>query len=107
MPNVAVDPQGGVHVAWFDQRADPTGALVEVYYAHSADGGATFGPNLRLTDAPFPAALSHHQFFQPPGGVFLGDYLGIAASEDRAVVAFPDTRYGRADVFIATVLASG
>lgn len=102
LPAVAVSPAGDVHVAWIDQRADPTGLAAEVYYAHSPDGGATWEPNLRLTDAPFLTLLSHHQ--SPAQVAFLGDYIGLTASDDRAVVAFPDTRYGRADVFVATVI---
>jgi hypothetical protein len=100
MPQVAFSPNGrDLHAAWIDQRLDQSGQLVEVYYAHSPDGGETWDANLDLSDAPFLAALSHHQTL----AVFIGDYFGLQASNDRAVIAFPDTRYGRADVFLATV----
>lgn len=99
-PQIAVGPAGDVHVAWFDQRADPTGVLAEVFYAHSADGLA-WDPNLRVTDQPFVTTLSTHQDLQQLA--FLGEYIGLQASADRAVIAFPDTRYGRADVFVATI----
>lgn len=100
IPTVAVSPNGhDVHVAWLDQRNDPSGLLVEVFYAHSGNRGTSFDPNLVVTDAPFLSTLSQHQ----SGTVFVGDYIGLQASDDRAVVAFPDTRYGRADIFIATI----
>ncbi|HEV8361052.1 MAG TPA: sialidase family protein [Candidatus Thermoplasmatota archaeon] len=106
MAQVAVSPNGrDVHVAWMDQRHDPSGLLIEAYYAHSPDGGVTWEPNIKLSDAPFLSALSHHQTLAPVHtGLFVGDYIGLQASDDRAVIAFPDTRYGRADVFIATVV---
>jgi hypothetical protein len=37
-----------VHVAWIDERD----GNLETYYNHSADGGATFGPETRLTIDP-------------------------------------------------------
>jgi hypothetical protein len=104
---LAVSPNGqDVHVAWLDQRNDPTGQLVEAYYAHSPDAGATWEPNIKLSDLPYLADLGHHQAPVPGvgGGIFLGDYMGLAASDDRAVIAFPDTRYGRPDIFVATVV---
>jgi hypothetical protein len=110
MPQVALSPNGrDLHVAWMDQRHDPSGQLVEVYYRHSPDGGITWDPEMLVSDAPFLADLSHHQnpLYVTPlgtGGIFVGDYIGLQASDDRAVIAFPDTRYGRADVFVATVV---
>jgi hypothetical protein len=101
MPEVAVSPRGDVHAAWLDQRDDPGGQTVEAFYAHSADG-LSWDPNLKVSDVPFPAALGHHQSVQ--NGPFIGDYMGLGATDDRAVLAFPDTRYGRADVFVATIV---
>lgn len=106
MATVAVSPNGrDVHVAWMDQRADPSGVLADIYYAHSPDGGATWDPNLKVTDRPFATTLSHHQSIVPQHtGVFVGDYIGLSATDGKAVVAFPDTRYGRADIFVATIV---
>ncbi|MBI4393032.1 MAG: exo-alpha-sialidase [Euryarchaeota archaeon] len=105
MPAIALSPNGkDVHVAWLDQRFDPTGVTAVVYYAHSGDKGETFDANLLVSDQPFVTTLSQHQILVGLGqGVFIGDYIGLQASNDRAVIAFPDTRYGRADIFIATV----
>jgi hypothetical protein len=44
-PAVAVGSTGSVHVAWTDY----TPGNPEIYYKKSGDGGATWGPNKRLT----------------------------------------------------------
>lgn len=99
-PAVALGPAGDVHVLWFDARHDPTGEgrVVDLYYGHSRDGIA-FDANLRVTEDSFVPYLSRHQA-QP---FFIGDYLGIAASDEEAVMIWPDTRHGRSDVFAAIV----
>lgn len=90
-PAIAVSPAGDVHVMWYDARHDATGEgrIVDVYYAHSRDG-ATFEPNLRITEQSFVPYLGRHQN-QP---FFIGDYLGIQASDQEAVMIWPDTRTG-------------
>jgi len=107
MPWVDVDPDGGVHVAWYDRRNDPDNRLMDVYYAYSADGGATFGPNVQVTEVPFDGDLGHHQ----NGGPFIGDYIGLDAASEAAYVFWADTRHagepGRergSDVYSATIL---
>lgn len=99
-PAVAVSPSGDVHVSFFDARNDPTGEgrLVDLYYAHSADGVA-FDANLRVSEASFVPYLARHQN-QP---FFIGDYNGIQASDQEAVMIWPDTRHHRSDVFAAIV----
>lgn len=44
-PAVAVDTNGSVHLVW----SDYTPGNPEIYYKKSGDGGATWGPNKRLT----------------------------------------------------------
>lgn len=42
---------GDLHVTWWDRRhSTAEGTFEDVYYARSADGGRTFGPNHRITD---------------------------------------------------------
>ncbi|HEV8359837.1 MAG TPA: sialidase family protein, partial [Candidatus Thermoplasmatota archaeon] len=100
-PAVALSPRGDVHVTWFDARNDPTlgeGHLVDLYYGHSADGLA-FDPSIRVTDDSFLPYLGRHQN-QP---FFIGDYLGVQASDAGAVMIWPDTRTGESEVFAARV----
>jgi len=44
-----------VCVVWFDERDGNT----EIYYKQSADGGATWGPDVRLTNDPSSSQLSY------------------------------------------------
>jgi hypothetical protein len=57
--NMDVDPTtGGVSLAWRDARNDPMNEKVDIYSATSADGGATFMPNVKISDNPSDMSLS-------------------------------------------------
>ncbi len=45
-PDIAVDENGVIHVAWRDGRSHDT----DIYYANSTDGGNSFSTNLRVND---------------------------------------------------------
>lgn len=51
-PVVAVSPNGTVGVAWYDRRNDPNRMCWDYLAAFSTDGGATFGPNAKISSAP-------------------------------------------------------
>lgn len=69
---LAVDPiDGSADVIFYDRRGDPKNRAQTVVLARSTDGGSTF-QNYAWTSEPFEA-----------GGVFFGDYSGIAASGGR------------------------
>lgn len=69
---LAVDPaDSSVNVIFYDRRIDPQNRKQIVVLARSSDGGRTFG-NYAWTDEPFEA-----------GGVFFGDYSGLAAHSGR------------------------
>jgi len=69
---LAVDPiDGSVNVIFYDRRRDPRNRKQIVVLARSTDGGRTF-TNYAWTDEPFEA-----------GGVFFGDYSGLAAYAGR------------------------
>jgi hypothetical protein len=69
---LAVDPtDGSVDVIFYDRRRDPENRKQIVVLARSTDGGHSF-INYAWTDEPFEA-----------GGVFFGDYSGIAAYGGR------------------------
>lgn len=88
VPAIAVSPAGNVHVLWYDARNDPSARFVDVYYAHSPDG-RSFAPNLRVTAASFE------------DNGMLHDYVGLDASDERAMLAFAITEDDTADVFTA------
>ena len=69
---LAVDPtDGSVNVVFYDRRGDPQNRKQIVALARSTDGGHNFS-NYTWSDEPFEA-----------GGVFFGDYSGIAAYGGR------------------------
>lgn len=95
-PAIAVSRDGIVAVSWTDGRDDEgRGAWCwDVYAAVSGDGGRTFAPEVRLTEAPTCS--------QTPGNGgagyrwrWGGDYAGITSDgEGRFLVAWSDTRRG-------------
>ena len=69
---LAVDPiDGAANVIFYDRRGDPKNRKQTVTLARSTDRGASF-QNYAWTNEPFEA-----------GGVFFGDYSGIAALGGR------------------------
>lgn len=97
-PSVAVAPNGRVDVVFYDRRDDPANKLLTLYYAFSVDGGQTF-ENVRVGDVLFDGDLGFHQ----SGAPFLGDYLGVASTNDTAHAFWADTRHGASDVFTAAI----
>jgi hypothetical protein len=69
---LAVDPiDGSANIVFYDRRGDPKNRMQTVVLARSTDGGNNF-KNYAWTTEPFEV-----------GGVFFGDYSGIAASGGR------------------------
>jgi len=103
-PAIAASADGQTLTAAFYSSRDNPGSntLLDMYLAQSFDGGATWQPNIRLTDVSSDAALAP----LTGAGYMLGDYLGIAESTNANVPAVPvwvDTRTGNPDPFVARV----
>ena len=84
---VDADPDPIHHYVILRVDPDPTPGVSgdrEVWFARSADGGASFLPPTRLS---------------PPGSQGYG--IGLAADGDRVVVAWVDDRFQRHTVFVA------
>lgn len=86
-PDVSIAPNGRIDVAWYDYRNDVGSQLTDAYYTYSKDGGATWAPNIRLSEH---ASDRHIGFFAGNGGVRAP--IGIASSNEAAYVAWEDTR---------------
>lgn len=81
---------------WADTRDDPTMVRYNIYYTRSTDGGKTWGfedktlgysaKDTRVTD------FSSNPNRGFPGGQFIGDYMGIAATQGDVYMVWPDTR---------------
>jgi hypothetical protein len=95
-PEITVGPDGVIHAMWADMRDDPSQVRYNIYYTRSTDGGKTWGfedktlgysaKDTRVTDF----GSNPNRGF--PGGQFLGDYMGIAASSSDVYMVWPDTR---------------
>ena len=95
-PWVTVDSSGVVQVTFLDRREDPNNYLFGIYLATSTDGGATFGPNVRMSSGNFG----------PSGFGFLGDYTGASSGGGKIHALWPDARTGNEDVYSHPVLLS-
>ncbi len=103
---INVAPGGKTLTAvFYDHRNNPTSnTLVDMYLALSQDGGATWQPNVRVTDVSTDASLAP----LTADGYMLGDYLGVANPAKTTVPAVPvwvDTRTGNPDPFVARARA--
>lgn len=103
-PGISVSPNGRIDVAWFDFRNDPfyvartpTSSPVtryaDIYMTSSTDGGATWSPNLKVTDRAIDTSI----------GVTFSNYglrgpIGIASTEAAAYVVWPDSRAGNTEL---------
>ena len=87
-PDLDVDPNGVIHAMWGDTRDDLSNLKYHIYYSRSEDGGQTWLENGRVTDFP----SNPNRAF--PGGVFIGDYYDLAATEDDVYMVWSDSRLG-------------
>lgn len=101
-PWITYAKDGTAHLVYFDGRDDPRNQLLATYVASTRDGSAFV--ETAVTDAPF-----HPDADGFTGDNFLGDYLGIAASDLGVFPVWPDTRsaknaVGDTDLFVARLL---
>ena len=97
-PSIATSPNGDLHVMWGDFRDDRAQTRYHIYYTTSSNKGDTWGfrdeeldidtPDTRVTDFHSNANKGF------PGGVFIGDYFSIAASDKDVYMVWADTRLG-------------
>jgi hypothetical protein len=86
-PWIAVNEKGHIAAMWYDTRNDAGNHLLDVYCAMSFDGGATFTPNMRVTDTNFEPNTG-----QFGGNGFLGDYNGMSTAGNKFHLVWTDTR---------------
>ncbi|MBI1803866.1 MAG: T9SS type A sorting domain-containing protein [Ignavibacteriae bacterium] len=95
LPWLKVDTYGGVNVAFYDSRIDPTNNLLtRVTLAHSVDGGQTF-KNYPISDTAFVTT------YVPGTYGYFGDYMGLTTTGDYVIPNWWDPRRGTYQTFIA------
>jgi subtilisin-like proprotein convertase family protein len=87
-PTLSTGPTGRVVVAWYDRRLDEADNLfVDYYAAMSEDGGATFGPNERISDESTPIVLDPNL-----ATCYHGDYDQQFQTASTAFIQWADDR---------------
>jgi len=84
-PAIAVDGEGVVGVSWNDRRADPTDLCYQPYFAASADGGASFSPNVEVSQELTCPAGSHAE-----GTPLDSDYRYLNGGDTQGIVGLPE-----------------
>src|SRR6185295_5464353 len=92
------DDQGNLALIWCDTRHDPAGHRLDVFGTISTDGGQTFSPNFRVTDASFDADDGKFTDATGQDNFYLGDFTGLALANQTAFAAWTDTRNGNQDI---------
>ncbi|MDQ4089107.1 MAG: glycoside hydrolase [Actinomycetota bacterium] len=90
-PGIAIAPNGRVDVAWFDQRNGGGRLVTDVYATRSTDFGATWSPNVRVTDVPIDRNLG---VWKPGTGGDVRQPVGVASSNELTHYLWDDTRNG-------------
>jgi hypothetical protein len=86
-PNLGVAPNGRLDAVWWDFRDDVGGFTNDVYYAYSTDNGETWSKNYRITDRSIDRRRGVWS-----NGFDMRTPVGIASTDDLAVIAWDDTR---------------
>jgi len=95
-PTVSVDSAGNVNVFFYDRRENPGTSTTNVYFAQSADGGATFAPNIRVTEVAttwgsIPSDITPN----------FGDYMTSLSVGTDVLITWSDGRNGDPDSYFA------
>lgn len=104
-PWLSAAPGGRIDLVFYDRSCDPTGDTLNcVTLASTHDGGATWTTATLLGQGfdgdAFPACL---QFVDSPScdRHFLGDYIAVASTDDKAQALWTGTGANALDVFSA------
>ena len=92
-PWVSVDStNGNVEVAFYDQRDDPGGSLINLYLARSTNGGASFDENSRVSSTGSDPRIQADVSGSNANPIGIGDYIALAAVRGKAHMLWTDTR---------------
>ena len=92
LPFVAVAPNGTVAVSWYDRRRDPDNLLIDVFMRISPAGGASFGPDLKISEVSFPPPQVNRSLGFPPYTCYFSSYNWIAADASAFYLVWTDNR---------------
>lgn len=94
LPRLAFSPQGRLDALFFDRRDDPRNFANHTYFTFSADGGARFSPNRRISRAPSSTRIGAQYANTSAAGQYeIGARLGLLSERRHSVAVWPDTRH--------------
>lgn len=93
---MSLAPNGRIDAVWLDTRDNPGSINSSLYYSCSTDGGVSWSPNERLSDA-FNPHLGWPQQNK------LGDYFDMISDETGAHLAWANTFNGEQDVYYSYI----
>ncbi|MGA7732043.1 MAG: S-layer homology domain-containing protein, partial [Chloroflexia bacterium] len=97
-PVITIGADSRIHAFWMDRRLDPSNRFFHEWYSSSTDGGATWLPDVQVSDIPQDLNIG----FPPGSGNAAGDYWGIDTYLDTVYVAWNDTRFGNEqDIYVS------
>jgi hypothetical protein len=105
-PQLIADPNGVIGCTFYEFGQKPTSYLIDVIMAQSFDDGATFS-NFTVTDQPWDPSVDAPWSHGDSSLTFIGDYLGIDASNRGFFPLWTDTRTGIQNLFSAIVPEKG
>ena len=89
----AAGDSGTLTVSWYDRRLDPFSNLAfDRFLTYSTDGGATWNPNVRISDVSSPVAQTLPNFDPNIAFCYHGDYDQVAVVGDVVHVLWADDR---------------
>jgi hypothetical protein len=91
-PWIAVDQSGRFHAMWLDRRVDPNNHDITTFQGRSVDDGLTWTNQRIGTKAWNP----DNGFFK--SGAFIGDYSGLAASDEVIYPVWTDGRHSAIEI---------
>ncbi len=111
-PTVSVGPAGTVDLTYYESYepdgtvlfgGGPGTSLVDVYWVRSSDGGQTFGPPVRLTDATTDWGAARAVSNLKPA---FGDYNDAVSVGNKVLATWGDGRIGYPEVYFASALGA-
>jgi hypothetical protein len=104
---LSVAPNGRIDAVWFDTRNAANNTDSQLFYSYSTDGGATWAPNVAVSN-------SFNPFQGYPQQNKIGDYITIVSDNTGASVAYaatfnfnPNTGQHEEDIYYVRVSPSG